>query len=202
MIVRVSLPSWELVRELKTWKHVIRRVRWEWRWWHERICKVGGPSRFGERNYLQSASTCKTSRGLRRRHRSCRNLCLIWKNKAPLSWFEYSKLCKKSDGSLKKNFLFENIQTEAIEKGSFSGGGQMTTQRRARQRSLERDGNSWHVCEEGLGGSRGSFWASEVQKLLEDWLSSSSSRGSLGQVTRGIRHRLGRSSSSAVLADW
>ena len=36
--------------------------------------------------------------------------------------------------------------------------------------------------------------ASNVQKLFEDWLSSSSSRGSLGQVTRGIRQRLGRSS--------
>ena len=194
MIVRVSLPSWELVRELKTWKHVIRRVRWEWRWWHERICKVGGPSRFGERNYLQSASTCKTSRGLRRRHRSCRNLCLIWKNKAPLSWFEYSKLCKKSDGSLKKNFLFENIQTEAIEKGSFSGGGQMTTQRRVRQRSLETGIVDTFVKKSLEGGSRGSFWASEVQKLLEDWLSSSSSWVSLGQVTRGIRQRPARSS--------
>ena len=109
MIVRVSLPSWELVRELKTWKHVLGRVRVALAAWED-MCKVGRAfRRFGEREIsitYKSASTCKTSRGLRRRHRSCRNLCLIWKNKAPLSWFEYSKLCKKSDGSLKKNFLF------------------------------------------------------------------------------------------------
>jgi len=51
----------------------------------------------------------------------------------------------------------ENIQTEAIEKGSFSGGGQMTTQRRARQRSLE-TGIVDTFVKKGLeGGSRGSF---------------------------------------------
>ena len=38
------------------------------------------------------------------------------------------------------------------------------------------------------------LYPSEVQKLLEDWLSSSSSWVSLGQVTRGIRQRLARSS--------
>ena len=178
-------------------------MRWEWRWWHERICKVGGPSRFGERNYLQSASTCKTSRGLRRRHRSCRNLCLIWKNKAPLSWFEYSKLCKKSDGSLKKNFLSEEYSNGSDWKRFLF---RWRTDDNTEEGKRNRDDSKrelltcmWRRArKEELWGVWWRWWvvevASKVQKLLEDWLSSSSSRGSLGQVTRGMRQRLGRSS--------
>ena len=103
MIVRVvCLPSWELVRELKSWKHVIRReraaawqerrgyvVKWEEGWRRAKI----GKSQALKVQRPASSGVKHIERQFRRRHRSYGlKVWEVWgKNKAPLSSFEYSK---------------------------------------------------------------------------------------------------------------
>ena len=193
MIVRVvCLPSWELVRELKSWKHVIRReraaawqerrgyvVKWEEGWRRAKI----GKSQALKVQRPASSGVKHIERQFRRRHRSYGlKVWEVWgKNKAPLSSFEYSKPHEK----VWKRFPVRICKLKRLKKVCFQ--------------VVDRDDDREETERQESDKVFGEVWRRHSQKLFEDWLSSSSSWVSRGQVTRGTRQRVATSSWGTVL---